>query len=872
MNRSKIPKFSHRLFKWFCKNSLFEELEGDLHESFEKNKELFGVKKAQFMYRKEVFEMIRPSVFKSNSVRWPTNRFSLFASYVTIASRSIIRHKLFSFVNIFSLSVAMSTGLIVIGMINDLLKFDEFHEHKEEVYRVIATPAFNNKERDESATSPLPLGEELLLQFPEIQVLQLGRRLVGEAEVNNKKLFVNGIYSDEHFFDFLSFDLLKGKAENVLKEPFSVVISSSFAEKSFAGKQAVGQIIAISGVGDFMVTGVVADPPKFSHIQFDIIGSLSTINSLVNQGILSNSQSSWNNFNTYYNYVYLPENKAKQRLISWLQDTAPTYYTTPTEFTASFELQPINQIVPGKDLSDQIGPKMINLPIIILSAIAIAILLSAVFNYTNLSMARALRRAREVGMRKLSGASNLAVYLQFTAEALMIAIFSLCLGVVFFTILRPGFLDIIPRAKEVLMLELSLELVMWFVCFAIITGLIAGLAPSLFFMRISSLKALRVSGTLRTLSKINLRKGLIVAQFSLSIIFILALIITYKQYSYSLNKNMGFDSENILNISLKGNEPSILKAELEKLPEVAAVSFSSLVPGIGNKQNLLLVDTRIQDSVWVSTMSINKDFISNVDIKLMAGRNFLPEENLYREQSILVNEAFVRKFGLETPIDAVGSIFTIEKNDVEVIGVVKDFHYQNLETMISSFVLRNKSDYQYANVKLASADILGTITRIEDAWNDIDPDNKMEARFFDDQINGYYQFLIDIMKLFGFIGFLAISISCLGLFGIAIYSTEIRMKEIGVRKSFGASEKALILLLSKGFMKLVLLAIFIGTPICYFVFDKLILAENFYRPDISLVEILLSTVTLLGICMLTIISQTWSAARTNPAKVLRDNN
>jgi ABC-type antimicrobial peptide transport system permease subunit len=311
---------------------------------------------------------------------------------------------------------------------------------------------------------------------------------------------------------------------------------------------------------------------------------------------------------------------------------------------------------------------------------------------------------------------------------------------------------------------------------------------------------------------------------------------------------------------------------LEKLPEIAAVSFSSLVPGIGNRQNLLMVDARIQDSVWVSTMSVNKDFISNVDIELIAGRNFLPEENLHREQSILVNETFVQRFGLESPIDAIGAIFTVEKNEVEVVGVVKDFHYQNLENKISSFVVRNNANYQYANVKLASTDIVGTITKVEKIWHGIDPENKMEAHFYDDLIDGYYHFLIDIMKLFGFIGFLAISISSLGLFGIAIYSTEIRMKEIAVRKSFGASEKGLILLLSKGFLKLVIVAIFIGTPICYFVFDQLILVENYYRPEITIVEILLGAFILLGICMITIVSQTWTAAKTSPAKVLRDNN
>jgi ABC-type antimicrobial peptide transport system permease subunit len=872
MKKTGIPKLAHRLFKWFCKEYLFEELAGDLEESFIRNKNIHGARRARKIYLREVFKMIRVSVIKRNTVNLPTNTLALFTSYLTIGTRSLVRHKLFSFVNIFSLSVAMSTGLLVIGMITDLSKFDEFHENKEEIYRIISTPTFNDKIQDQTAVSPLPLGEELRTQFPEIQVLQLGRRLVGEALANNKKLFVNGIYSDEHFFDFLSFELIKGNSDMVLKEPFSIVLSESFAEKSFKGKEAIGEVIAISGVGDFIVTGIAADPPKFSHIQFDIIGSLSTVNSLYKQGIIGDLYASWNNFDSYYNYVYIPDNKAKPRFLNWLIKTAPAYYLYPEEVAATFELQQLNKIVPGKDLSDQIGPKMINLPIIIMSAIAMAILLSAVFNYTNLSMARALRRAREVGVRKLSGASNRAVYMQFTVEAMILAIVSLCLGILLFTLIRPGFLELVPRASEVLKLELSVELVLWFTCFALLTGLIAGLAPSIFFMRISSLRALRGSGNLKTLSRINLRKGLIVAQFTLSIIFILALLIANKQYSYSLNKNMGFDSENILNISLMGNNHDVLKAGLEKIPEVTSVSFSSEIPGVGIHHYLLLVDPRIQDSVWVNNMSVDKEFIPNLNIELIAGRNFRLGENLHREQSILVNEAFVQRFGLEQPLDALGTVFTIKDNEVEIVGVVKDFHYDNLEDKIASFIFRNNAIYQYANVKLASTDIVNTVSRIEEVWAGIDPINKMRATFFDDLIEGYYRFFIDVMKLFGFIGFLAISISCLGLFGMAIYSTEIRMNEIAVRKSFGASEKALIILLSKGFLKLVILAIIIGTPICYFVFDKLILAQHYYRPDITIVEILLSSGILIGICLLTVVSQTWSAARTSPAKVLRDNN
>ncbi len=869
MKHPEIPSFIYRLFQWFCKDSLFEELEGDLEEKFLLNKEKYGLKKARRIYTQEVLKMIRPTILKRKT-SGPSYQAALFASYAILALRNLRKHKLFSFINVFSLSIAMSTGLIVIGMISDLLKFDEFQEHKNEVYRVISTQNRGGWTYKQQATSPLPMAKEMLEQIPDIQISQLGRRLVGLSEVGEKKLNVTGIYADENFFDFLSFNLIRGKKSAVLNEPFSVVLSQSFATKVFQDKEPIGETMSINGVGTFKITGIVDDPPKFSHIQFEIIGSLSTVHVLANQGLINPSYNSWENLDSYYNYIHIKENRSKTEVLNWLKNTASSYYANPEEMICSFELQAINEVVPGKDLSDQIGPKMMVLPIIVLSTIAIAILLSAIFNYTNLSMARALKRAREVGVRKLNGATNKAVFLQFTIEAIILSLFSLGLGVVLFIFIRPGFLQVVPRASEVLKLELSTGLVLWFLLFAVVSGLIAGIAPSMYFARLSSLKALRSGGTLKTLAKINFRKGLIIGQFTLSIMFILAIVIANKQYTYSLNYDMGFDKENILNVSLQGNDPELLKTELKKLSEVSEVSFSSYLAGMGNEYSLMLLDPRNQDSVWVNTMSIDHSYISNFKLQLLAGRDFYENENQNQEQSIIVNETFVKNFGLGNPLDAVGSTFDIHGNSVEIVGVVKDFHYDNLEEQIYSFVFRNQASYGYANVKISSTDLLNSIEKIEEVWNEIEPRLDLDAQFFDDQIEDYYQFLVDIMKLFGFIGFLAISISCLGLFGMTIYSTETRLKEIGIRKTFGASEKTLLYLLTKGFLKLVIWGILIGTPICYFVFDQFILAQNFYRMEISFVEIGVSVVFLLSICLLTIVTQTWAAARTNPSEVLRN--
>ncbi|WP_462253683.1 ABC transporter permease [Ekhidna sp.] len=869
MKHPDIPSYAYRIFKFFCNDPYFEELEGDLEECFLNNKEKYGLRKARRIYFWEVIKMLRPSVVAKPSPS-SNNRMALLASYITISMRNLRRQKLFSFINIFSLSVAMSAGLLVIGMISDLLKFDEFHEHKNEIYRVISTANYQGQTLKTQASSPRFLGEEMALQIPGIQVTNLGRRIQGLATANQKNIDIKGIYADEHFFDFLSFDLKKGNPSSVLSEPFTVILSESFVAKVYETKDPIGETIDIEGLGTFIVNGIIEDAPQFSHLQFDAIVSISTTPLLANQGKIDKTHDYWENIDRYYNYIYIPENIEKANVERWLESTAPSFFKEPDYFTAKFELQRINQIVPGPNISDSIGPKMIFLPVIILCVIAGAILLSAIFNYTNLSMARSMRRAREVGVRKLNGASRTSIFGQFSVEAIILSLFSLLLGIVFFKFLRTGFISLLPRAEEMVSLELTPQLIIWFLCFAIVTGLIAGLSPSLFFARLSSLNALRSGKALRTLSGINFRKGLIVAQFTLSIIFVMAVVITHKQYSYSLNKDLGFDRSNVLNVSLQGNDPEIIKAEMMKLPEVSDVSFSSYVTGVGTSHNLQIVDARNGDTVWVHQISVDEVFLGNMDVKLVAGRNFESNENKSRESTIIVNETFVKSFGLNSPSEALGTVFDLQGQTVQIVGVIQDIIYKNLEDHIYSLVVRNNDSYQFANLKLASSDVLRTLDNVERVWETIDPVHRIDAQFMDRQIEDYYKFLVDFMMIFGFVGFLAISISSLGLFGMAIYSTQVRMKEIGIRKTFGASEKKLIFLLSKGFFKMVTIAIIIGTPICYVLFDKVILAQNVYRTDITIREIGGSIIFLMVLCFITIITQTWKAARTNPASVLRD--
>lgn len=869
MNKYQSPRLPSKWLKWICKTEFIEELLGDLEESFQSNCKMLGLRRARWIYRMEVLKLLRRSVIKKPKAI-STVQVALLTNYFLISVRNLRRHSLFSFINIFSLSVAMSSGLLVIGMVYDLLKFDEFHVHKHEVYRVVSYPTYEGRSQDPEATSPFYLGQELQRDLPDIQVTNLGRRLAGLASINGKFIRTKGIYADQHFFDFLTFDLLQGDPQRVLSEPFSVVLSQSFATKVFREQDPVGNTLTLEGIGDFVITGIVKDPPRFSHLQFEIIASMSTTPLLVNKKVIHPDHDHWDQLDRYYNYIFIPQNLQKQAVLDWLDRKAPTFYKDPEHHSATFKLQSINAIVPGPDLSDSIGPKMIYLPIIILSVISIAILLSAIFNYTNLSMARSLRRTREIGIRKLNGARKLSVLTQFTVEAMVISLLSLGFGTFLFLVLRQYFIEILPRAEEMVELRLSPQLLGYFVIFALVSGLIAGLGPALFFSRLSSLNALKSGKPLKSLSRINFRKVLICAQFAFGMIFVMGVIITHKQYAYSLNVDMGFDRSNHLNVDIQGNDPDLIHTEFLKHPEVSSVSFSSFTLGLGRWNYLKLIDPRNMDTVWVHQFSTDHNYLNQMSIPILAGRGFELGENTPLESNILVNETFVKVFGYEDNSEVIGQKIDLAGHSVEVIGVVKDFIYGNLEETIKSLVIRNHDPYRVASVELATTDILSTYQNLEKTWKSIDPKNDFEAKFYDDQVEDYYVFLKDFMKMFGFVGFLAISISCLGLLGIAVYATETRMKEIGIRKTFGASERSLVLLLSGGFLKIVSWAILIGVPICYALFDQVILAQNVYRTRITFTEIGLSVLFLLILSLSTIFSQTWVAARRNPSTVLRD--
>jgi putative ABC transport system permease protein len=509
----------------------------------------------------------------------------------------------------------------------------------------------------------------------------------------------------------------------------------------------------------------------------------------------------------------------------------------------------------------------------LLSGLTFIVILSAGFNYTNLSIARSLRRAKEVGVRKVVGASRNQIFSQFMVEAVLISLISLIFATLLFYFIKPGFLNLDEEVQETVNLLTTPTLFIYFIIFTVFVGMMAGLFPAVFLSKLKAVTVLKASGSTRVFGKLNMRKILIVVQFTLSLIFIISATIAYKQYKYSLAFDLGFKTENVLNIRTQGNDANIVASAFASIPEVTGISKAQLVPSTGN---LWADRIKFEDPMDSSTLyynTVDENYIPMFEHVLIAGSNFESRPEQEQEESIILNEYTLKRFNIGTPEEAIGKSIQLGRdagNRLQIIGVVKDFYYGTIGSPVECFGFRYDPDsYQYLNLKISSTDLISTMKKIEGEWKKIDNVHEFQGTFYDERIERAYAEYSVIFTIVGFLAFITVSIAALGLLGMAVYTAETRLKEISIRKVLGATESNLIKLLAKGFMWLLVIAALIAMPITYFLFDTVVLAESVNRINIGIVELFSGVILIFSIGLLTIGSQTYKAAKSNPADTLR---
>jgi ABC-type antimicrobial peptide transport system permease subunit len=863
------PKWADAFLEWYCRPELLEDLQGDLYEYFQRNVETKGPRRARLIYSIDVLKFFRPYMIRKPKISNPLSASNMIRSHIKTSGRNIMRHKLFSTINISGLAISMCVGLLVIAFINDLFSYDNFHEKRDRIYRITTTD-FNNSETMSFASSSVPAGRKIISTVPGIEsYVFMQRGFGGDAAVDETIIPVDGIWASESFFDVFSFHLLKGNPATALQKPHSLVLTETTARRLFGSNEAMGKLVKFD-TANYIVTGILKDVPQLSHIQFEALGSFSTIEQ---RGANADGDfASWENIYSNYTYFVMSKNADPGKMQAAIDKICNNENASLKNRKIAISIQPLKKIPVSKVYANQIGNSVPVMNVYILAALAFVVVVSACFNYTNLSMARSLNRSREVGIRKVIGALKKHVVGQFIIESVFISLFALVFAFILFLLIREPFLSLDRFVRSLVSLRLSPHLIVYFILFAVFTGLIAGLLPALFYSRITAIQVLNNMSSLKIFRHVNLRKSLIVVQYTFSLIFISTTVIGYHQYKGFLSYDLGFSTDNVLNINMQGNKSVQFVKDLSAMRGVKEVSKSLMISSLGSIYGSQMKYKDPMDSAGVQLNIVDEHYLSVHKYKLLAGTNFRTRPVNGEETEALVNEQVLKRFriGNGDPQKSIGEVVAIDKKKLTIVGVLKDFHNGTLMDKIEPVMFRYSSEPGgHVNVRIATPDVATTLAGINTAWRKIDKVHALDAKFYDEQIEESYKQFSVMVKLIGFFAVLAIVIASMGLFGMVVYTTERRLKEISIRKVMGAGERTLMYLMSKNFLLLLVLSASIALPLTWLVFEKVILVKVAYHQPLRLSEQLLSFFIVMVIACTMIGLQTLKVARSSPAKVLK---
>jgi len=850
-----LTKLSNRVDKF----SLLDDLE----DEFTTKNSNHGITRSRTWYWIQALRAI-PSILL----------YSLFRSavmaknYATIALRNIRKHKVFSLINILGLAIGISLCLFVISLIFFMYGSDRFHEKKDRIYRVISQTITEHGVH-ERATAPMPLAGELEQITGIESVVRIKKNFGGAALHKDKGFLVSGLYADKDFFHVFSFELEKGDPKTALAEPYSVVLTDTVAQKFFGTRDPLGEILQLEDVGDFTVTGIMKDTSRLhTHIKFECLASVSTLVSLENQKKIYASLTNWKNLNDNYVYFLIREN-ASPEAVEKLLPAIVEKHTADDENEYRYSLQALTKISPGKNLANNLyGSPIPREAPLFLSAVALIIMMIACFNYTHLSLAKALSRAKEVGIRKTIGANRLKIFTQFVGESITYALIALFVAFFLYILLLPYFFR--PILLHIEMEALGFSLILAFVLFSVFIGFLAGIIPAILISRFNPTEVLKDITKTKVFSKINLRRALVVIQFFISFVFIVTTLVLFKQIHFQINTVPGFQPENILNVELQGTSYEILKQKVANHPGISTVSASAFIPctGMAWLERVKLPES--EEYMDIDFMSIDNNFIPNLGLKIVAGMNFPETIDQENNRFVILNELAVERFGFPSPVDAIGQTLSFDKNtQVEIIGVVNDFLSRSTQEIVHPMALRVAPEYfEYANLKINADDPEPILLFLETKWKELQPYRPFRCAFFEDQLDDYHAGAQNMLGGLGFVSFLTILIAFFGLLGMVIYDMEARVKEIGIRKVMGASVWDIILVTSKSFLFLLLLATALALPISWFA-NHMMLQSIANRIELGFGTFALGLAIMFSLGFLIIFPQTIRAASGNPVDSLR---
>lgn len=799
----------------------------------------------------------------------------MLKNYLTIALRNISRHKGYTFLNVAGLAVGIASCIIIFFFIRNELSYDTYHRDADRIYRV-AIDIQSKADNRVFAKTSAPLVAALKKDFPQVeQAVQLWQWNSLLVKYGEEKSF----YEDNFFlttpdvFKVFTIPLLKGNPETALSRPATVVIAEETALKYFGNENPLGKTITVNKK-EYEVTGVMASLPYSSHLKLNMLTAIST---LEKEAWVQDVMDNWHS-TMFYTYIKVKPTIDLAQFNKQIITAANSYVgDLLKEWVVKYVyfLQPITDIHLHSNLSGEAEVPGSAINVSILSVVAILILLIASLNYINLTTAQAANRAKEVGVRKVIGASRAPLVFQFISESLLLTVAALLLAVGLVYVVHPLFEELSGQTIDFGQ-EITPQFIASLIGITLLVGVIAAAYPALFLASFRPVSVLK--GKLSMGAKgATLRKVLVVCQFSISLMLMVGTMMVYRQLNFMKEGNLGFAKEQVVvlpvrgGLSIKDNYEGI-KSEFKGHNSISDAAASASVPGRGVENFAISLigeaDDRGQSMYY---LFVDFDFLQLYNIGTVAGRAFDKEISTDAQTAFMINETAVKAFGWASPEEAIGKkLNTGFGRDGEIIGVYKDFHYRSLQSPIEPLVMAvNTGRLSNISLKIQTKDVASTMAFVENKWQELFPNHPFEYFFLDEEFNKQYAADEKIGRTFLAFTSIAICVACLGLFGLATFTAEQRTKEIGVRKVLGATVPNIVLLLSKDFTKLVIIAFMIATPVSYLLISRWL--ENFAsRISIGWEIFIIAGAAVLLIALLTVSYQSIKAALANPVKSLRN--
>ena len=794
----------------------------------------------------------------------------MLKNYIVTGFRTILRHPFYFFINLFGLATGITCCVLIMLFVRHELSYDQFHAKKDRIYRINYDVVMGGKQII-SPSVPVFVGPHLKRMFPEIEEASRYLDSFSPRTVRYEgKMFDenNFAWADSNFFKVLDFTTVKGDLKTALSRPATLVITESVAKKYFGNDDPIGKSLISNNNRNYEITAVIKDVPPNSHFTFDFLTSIYSITGL-------DESVQWNNPN-YATFILVKPNinvaQLQGKINEWVN---PPDKKSENGNSLALELEPLTD-VHFNTVAFNFGGRLAVTDIrylYIFITIAFLILSIACINYINLSTARAATRAKEVGLRKTVGAAFRQTVFQFLIESFLLVLPAIALSVIGVVILLPFLNSLLGKTIEFGILSwqlFSLAFAGW-----ILLSLMAGLYPAFVLSRFKPVSVLK--GAAIKTNGLPLRKSLVVVQFTISLILLVGTLVVLSQLNFMQSKNLGMNKEQV--IMIRGNNEILPKLEtfVEKIKALPGVSNacrtwrSPFLTVVGNGFNL---SPNPGNDGWVTVGAVSgdQDYLKTMGMELIAGRNFDPSKVKDTVNEFMVNEAFLRDFGLSAD-DAVGKQSTlgmISKNGPgTIIGVVRDFHFTSLHHKVEPVVLFNNPDFFSGTlVRLSPGQTQSSLAALEKLWKEFAPLRPFNFTFLDEQYDAMYRTEQRVGKLVTLFSFVAIVIACLGLMGLSSFTTLQRSKEISIRKVLGATTQSIILLLTNGYLKLLLIAFVLATPFSYLLLNQWL--QGFaYRVAITPLYYVIAMVAIVTVAWFTVSYQSLRASLSNPAETLR---